>query len=371
MKVKFIDLNKQYQSIKFDIDLAIENVIKNSLFIGGEEVINFEKNFAEKNDSKFSISCGNGTDALFIAMKSLDLKKGDEVITTCHSWISTSEAISQTGATPIFVDTERDSFCINPNLIEDKITTKTVGIVPVHLYGHPCNMDKITYIANKYNLWIIEDCAQAHLAEFNNKKVGNFGSLSTFSFYPGKNLGAMGDAGSINTNSKELAEWCKLFARHGGKGKHLFEGLNSRMDGIQAAILNIKLNNLNTWTDLRIKNADYYSKNLKNINKLECPSIYPNSKHVYHLYTIKTPFREKLKQYLLSKGIETKINYPEILPFLPAYDYLKNSLDHFPVAKKYNNEILSLPLYPEIDKKSQDYVIENIIDFFKNINLIS
>ena len=366
MEIKFIDLNLQYQTIRSEIDNAIQKVIKDSSFVGGDEVINFEKNFARLIGTEYSISCGNGTDALYIAMKALNLKKNEEVLTTSHSWIATSEAISQTGASPVFVDTEKDSFCINPNLIEEKITKNTVGIVPVHLYGHPCEMNKISEIAKKHGLWIIEDCAQSHLAEFEGSKVGTFGNLSTFSFYPGKNLGAMGDAGCINTNSEALQKWCELFARHGGKNNHIFEGINSRMDGIQAAILNTKIIYLNNWTNTRIQKANYYREHLKDIEELRLPEIYKNCKHVYHLYTIKTKYRDKLKEFLSYKGIQTKINYPSILPLLPAYSYLKKTSLDFPISYQNQKEILSLPLYPEISKDSQDYIIENIRSFFKN-----
>ena len=365
MKIQFLDLNAQYKSIKKEIDEAISKSIEFSSFINGPEVETFEIDFAKLIGNKFSISCGNGTDALYIAMKSLKLKKGDEVITTSHSWIATSEAISQTGATPVFVDTDADSFCINPDLIEEKITKNTVGIVPVHLYGHPCRMDLISKIANKHKLWVIEDCAQSHLAEFDNIKVGTFGNLSTFSFYPGKNLGAMGDAGCVNTNDESLAKWCKLFARHGGKGNHVFEGINSRMDGIQAAILNKKIKYLKDWTSSRIEKAHYYNLNLQNIGELKIPKTNKNLKHVYHLYTIKTNYRDKLKEFLLSKGIQTKINYPSILPLLPAYEYLGAKKTDFPVSFAYQKQILSLPLYPELSKKEQDYVIESVQLFFE------
>tara|TARA_B100000963_G_scaffold31269_1_gene23148 strand:- start:9752 stop:10855 length:1104 start_codon:yes stop_codon:yes gene_type:complete len=367
MEIKFIDLNIQYQNIKKEIDDAIKKVIRESSFIGGEEINRFENNFANLIGTKYSISCGNGTDALYIAMKALNLSPGQEVITTAHSWIATSEAISQTGAKPVFVDTEEDSFCINTKLIEEKITKNTVGIVPVHLYGQSCEMDSIKNIAKKYNLWIIEDCAQSHLAEYKGIKVGNFGNLSTFSFYPGKNLGAMGDAGCINTNSKELADWCRLFARHGGKNNHAFEGINSRMDGIQAAILNAKINHIQNWTKSRIKKALYYNQSLQDIIQLTLPKRFTHSKHVYHLYTIKTNHRDELKNFLLSKGIQTKVNYPTILPLLPAYKFLDKKNTDFPVSSKYQNEILSLPLYPEISIEAQNYIIENIKKFFKLI----
>jgi len=204
------------------------------------------------------------------------------------------------------------------------------------------------------------------LAEFDYKKVGNFGELSTFSFYPGKNLGAMGDAGCVNTNSKELSDWCRLFARHGGKGNHIIEGINSRMDGIQAAILNVKMKYINNWTNERIKKAEYYYHHLEDLDEIKLPIKNLNKKHVFHLFTIKTQKRDVLREFLLSKGIQTKVNYPSILPLLPAYEYLGHTKDDFPISYKNQTEILSLPLYPEITNEQQNYIISNIKYFFQN-----
>jgi len=364
MEVEFNEINLQYLKLKDEIDHTLNQIISKSEFIGGQHVDNFEKSFAELIGTNYSVSCNNGTDALYIAIKALGVKPGDEVITTSHTWIATSEAISRAGGTPVFCDTERSSFCINPSLIKEKVTERTKGIIPVHLYGYPCNMDEILKIADEFNLWIVEDCAQAHLAKYKGKKVGNFGDISTFSFYPGKNLGAMGDAGCLNTNSKSLADWCRLYANHGGKGKHIIEGINSRMDSIQAAILNIKIKYLDEWTELRINKAHFYNKKLKNISQIELPKISLDNKHVYHLYTIQTERRDELRKFLKSKNIQTKINYPTIVPLLPAYKHLTNSIDEFPISIKSQSRILSLPLYPEITEEKQSYVIENIKKFF-------
>src|SRR5664280_2643713 len=241
MKVPFVDLYAQYLSIKPEIDAAIAEVIAQSAFIRGGHVEKFEQAWAATLGMRHCISCANGTDALYITMRGLGLKPGDEVITTAHSWISTTETITQAGGRVVFCDTNNDTFTIDPALIEAKITPRTVGIIPVHLYGQPCDMDVIMAIARKHSLWVIEDCAQAHLARFGGKLVGTFGNAATFSFYPGKNLGAYGDAGCIVTNDDRLADWTATFARHGGKGEHVIEGVNSRMDGLQAAVLNVKL----------------------------------------------------------------------------------------------------------------------------------
>ena len=322
MNIPFVDLNSQYLTIKSQIDMAIKNVISESAFIRGKYVDQFEKKFASMMDINYCVSCANGTDALYIVMKGLKIKPGDEVITTAHSWISTSETITQAGGKVIFCDTKKGSFTIDPKKIEDKITARTVGIIPVHLYGQAADMDPIMEIAKKNSLWIIEDCAQAHLSEYKGKKVGTFGNAATFSFYPGKNLGAMGDAGCITTNDIDLAKWCTLFARHGGKGKHLMEGINSRMDGIQAAILLAKLPFLEGWTKKRQEIAKKYNSLLSNIKEVEIPKVMNDSKHVYHLYVLMVNRRDELMKYLNENGISTMLNYPKALPFYPAYSYL-------------------------------------------------
>ena len=244
MKIPFVDLHAQYLSIKPAVDAAIAEVIADSAFIRGPQVDAFEQAWADTLGVKHCVSCANGTDALYIAMRGLGVKPGDEVITTAHSWISTSETITQAGARVVFSDTDYDTFTIDAGLIEEKITSRTVGIIPVHLYGQACDMDAIMGIARKHNLWVIEDCAQAHLARYKGKLVGTFGNAATFSFYPGKNLGAYGDAGCIVTDDHQLADWMATYARHGGKGEHVMEGINSRLDGLQAAILLAKLPHL-------------------------------------------------------------------------------------------------------------------------------
>src|SRR5436190_8955123 len=248
MKVPFVDLHAQYLGIKAEIDSAIGEVIAQSAFIRGKHVDTFEQAWVRTLKVKHCISCANGTDALYITMRGLGLKPGDEVITTAHSWIATSETITQAGGRVVFCDTDDVTFTIDPALIEDRITPATVGIIPVHLYGQSADMESIMAIARKHNLWVIEDCAQAHLARYKGKLVGTFGNAATFSFYPGKNLGAYGDAGCIVTNDDRLADWTTTYARHGGKGDHVMEGMNSRLDGLQAAILNVKLRHLAQWT---------------------------------------------------------------------------------------------------------------------------
>jgi dTDP-4-amino-4,6-dideoxygalactose transaminase len=322
MKIPFVDLHAQYLTIKAEIDNAIAEVIAQSAFIRGPQVDAFEKAWAETLGVKHCVSCANGTDALYMAMRALGVKPGDEVITTAHSWISTSETITQAGGRVVFCDTDYDTFTINPALIETKITSRTVGIIPVHLYGQAADMDAIMAIAKKHKLWVIEDCAQAHLARYKGKLVGTFGNAATFSFYPGKNLGAYGDAGCAVTNNDTLADWMATYARHGGKGEHVMEGINSRMDGLQGAVLNVKLPCLPGWTQARRRVAARYDELLKGVGDLVTPRVAPDRDHVYHLYVIRTERRDALKKHLADAGIATVLNYPKTLPFYPAYAYL-------------------------------------------------
>ena len=362
--VQFVDLKKQYLALREEIDSAFARVIQDSSFIRGPEVEVFESSFARSIGVKNCISCANGTDALYIAMKALGIGAGDEVITTAHSWISTSETITQAGGKVVFCDVNEDDFLLDVSKLEDLITPRTKGIIRVHLFGQAVEMDPLLEIAQKNNLWVLEDCAQAHFATYNGKTVGTFGDAATFSFYPGKNLGAMGDAGAVVTSNDKLADHMKLFARHGGKGEHLMEGINSRMDGLQAAVLNIKLPKMDEWTDKRTKAAQYYDDLLQSIPSVTLPIEKSGNKHVYHLYVIKVPKRDELKEYLEASGIQTVINYPKALPFYKAYNYLKHVPQDFPVAYENQSEILSLPIHPFITGEEQEYVAKKIRDFY-------
>jgi dTDP-4-amino-4,6-dideoxygalactose transaminase len=366
MKVPFVDLYAQYQSIKPEIDAAIADVIVQSAFIRGEHVDAFEQVWAKTLGVKHCVSCANGTDALYIAMRGLGLKDGDEVITTAHSWISTSETITQAGGRVVFCDTDNETFTIDPALIEAKITSRTVGIIPVHLYGQAADMDAIMAIAKKHKLWVIEDCAQAHLATYNGKLTGTFGNAATFSFYPGKNLGAYGDAGCLVTNDSALADWTATYARHGGKGDHIIEGINSRMDGLQAAVLNVKLPYLAGWTNARRRVAASYDKLLNGAGDVIIPKIALNRDHVYHLYVIRTAKRDALKKHLADAGVATVLNYPKALPFYPAYAYLSHKPADFPVTYANQSRILSLPIFPEMNDEAIDYIATKIKLLFTN-----
>ena len=363
--IPFVDLNAQYRTIKDEIDFVINDVIEKSQFVRGPYVEKFEQMFAEVMERKYCVSCANGTDSLYIAMVALGVNPGDEVIAPAHSWISTTETITQAGGKVIFCDTDEDTFTIDIKSIESKITQNTVGIIPVHLYGQAADMDPIMEIAKKHNLWVLEDCAQAHLARYKGRLVGTFGNVASFSFYPGKNLGAMGDAGAIVTNDQALAEKMAMFARHGGlkKGDHLIEGINSRLDGLQAAILSVKLPHLKSWTAQRQRIAQEYGRLLSEIDGLVVPVVAPQREHVWHLYVIQHEKRDALAKHLLDQGVQTVINYPIALPFLPAYRRFGHQPADFPVAYRHQSHILSLPIFAELTCEQMERVAAAVRSF--------
>jgi len=348
--VPFADLHAQYRSIRPEMDAAIAEVIATSAFIRGPFVEKFERAFAEAMGVAHCVSCANGTDSLYIAMHALGVKPGDEVIAPAHSWISTTETITQAGGKVVFCDTDAATFTIDPAQIEAKITPRTVGIIPVHLYGQPADMDPIMALARKHRLWVIEDCAQAHLARYKGRRVGTFGQAASFSFYPGKNLGAMGDAGAVLTPDAELARRMAMFARHGGltKGDHQIEGINSRLDGLQAAVLSVKLPHLPAWTARRQEVARAYGELLGGIDGLTLPQVAIGREPVWHLYVVQHEQRDALAKHLAGRGIQTVVNYPVALPFLPAYSRFGHRPADFPVAHRHQSRILSLPIFPEV-----------------------
>lgn len=367
MKIPFVDLKLQYQNYKSEIDKAIADVITDTAFVGGsgnKYVVNFESQFANYLGVKHVISVANGTDSLEILLEAYDIGTGDEVIVPALSWISSSESIGRCGAKPVFIDVSDDSLLIDISLIEKAITSTTKAIMPVHLYGNAVNMEEVMRIANKYNLKVIEDCAQSHGARFKDKLTGTYGHAASFSFYPGKNLGAYGDAGAIATNDDIIAAKCRMIANHGQKKKHdhIMEGRNSRMDGIHASILSVKLNYLDSWNLARNRVADYYANKL-DTTKVMLPVKSNNVYHAFHLYVIRTDKRDLLKEYLSSHGIESAIHYPTALPFLAAYKHLQYNPEHFPIAFRETNRILSLPMYPELSHTQLEY-ITNIINNF-------
>ncbi len=365
MNIKLVDLNRQYDLHKTEFDDAINAVIEKSAFIGNLNnpfVKSFEVNFAKFIGVDHCIACGNGTDAIEILLKAMGIGNGDEVIVPALSWIATSEAVSSIGATPVFVDIEPEYFCIDPALIREKITNRTKAIMPVHIYGHPADMQEIMKIAEEYNLLVLEDCAQAHGAEIDGQKVGTFGDAASFSYFPGKNLGAFGDAGGMVTNNAEIEAKARMIAHHGQPGKkhtHLIEGRNSRMDGIHAAILDVKLQYLPAWTESRILHSVNYTRLLQS-TELGLPKTKKDNKHVFHLYVIRSKQRDELMEYLANKGISTAIQYPTALPFLDAYKELGFRSDDFPVASIVPSQLLSLPMFPELNKEEIEYITNAI-----------
>ncbi|MDP3265892.1 MAG: DegT/DnrJ/EryC1/StrS family aminotransferase [Sulfuricurvum sp.] len=362
--IQFLDLKSQYDSIKNEIDLAIKNVISESAFIGGKYVEKFEEEFATYQEAKFCIGVGNGTDALEIAIEALKLPMGGEIIVPANSFIASSESVSRSGHKVVFCDCDPNNYTISISSLKSKITPNTKAIIAVHLYGHPCDMDPLLEIAKKHDLKIIEDCAQAHGAEYKGKKVGAIGNIGTFSFYPGKNLGAYGDGGAIVTNDDNLAKRSRMIANHGriDKYNHEFEGRNSRLDGLQAAILSVKLKHLDSWTDARIKIANFYLENLKDINDIVLPIKEDWAKQVYHLFVIRTKKRDELQRYLKDNDISTGVHYPISLPKLKAYNYADQGSEEF-FANSSDDELLSLPIGEHLSEDD----LNNIVTIMKKI----
>ena len=364
--MQFTDLKSQYAALKTSIDTRIQRVLDHGQYIMGPEVKELESALAAFTGARHCITVASGTEALLIALMALDLQPGDEVITTAHSWIATSETITLAGGRVVFCDTDRETFTLDPSKLEALITPRTRGIVVVHLYGQAADMDAISAIAARHGLWILEDCAQAHLATYKGRRVGTFGRIATFSFYPGKNLGAMGDAGCAVSDDAELAKRMAMFARHGGlsKGEHQIEGINSRMDGLQAAVLCTKMPHLAGWIEGRRRVAARYDKELQGVGDLVLPAVGANRQHTYHLYVIRTARRDDLRRHLNERQIDNVVNYPIALPFLQAYQYLGHSPQDFPVAHEHQRQILSIPIYAELKQEQQFTVISEIKQFF-------
>jgi len=361
--IPFVDLKTQYKSIQGEIKEEIAKVLEQTNFILGEPVAKFESQFAEFCDSKYCIGVASGTDALHLALLTLNIGKDDEIITAANTFVATVLSISYVGAKPVLVDIDPKTYNIDLNKIEEKVTPNTKAIIPVHLYGRPVDMEKLITIADKYNLKIIEDACQAHGAVFNGKKVGTFGIMGCFSFYPGKNLGAYGDGGAIVTSDKDLYEKLKMMRNYGSPKKyhHDFIGYNSRLDTIQAVILNIKLKYLNNWNHKRLVNAEVYNKKLKGIGDLVLPYIDKTGLHVFHLYVVRTKKRDELLKYLNDNGVQASIHYPIPIYSLDAYSHLGLKKDGFPVAEQFSKEILSLPMFPELTENQ----ISRIADLMK------
>ncbi len=364
MNIPLVDLKAQYLAIQTEIDNAIQKVLSNTSFVGGPFVKAFEEEFARYCQVKACVGVGNGTDAIFLALKALGIGAGDEVITVANTFIATSEAISMSGAEPVFVDIDPRTYNIDPALIEEKITAKTKAIVPVHLYGQPADMAAIRKVAEKHGLRIIGDAAQAHGSLYHGDPVSQLSEVTTFSFYPGKNLGAYGDAGAVVTDDEELAAKIRMLANHGRTKKydHDFEGVNSRLDGLQAAILSVKLRHLDDWSERRRWNACLYNEALRGCD-VTPPEELDDVRAVYHLYVIRVKNREKLQEHLMAAGVSTGIHYPIALPYLNAYRHLGHTESDFPHSLKASEEILSLPMFAELTPDQIQYVADRIREF--------
>jgi dTDP-4-amino-4,6-dideoxygalactose transaminase len=361
--VPFLDLQAQYQSIKEEVDAAIAAVIAETAFVGGHFVTEFEQAFARYCGVGHCVGVANGTDAIFVALKALGVGSGDEVITAANSFIATSEAISLTGARVVFVDINPTTYNIDVGRIEEKITPRTKAIIPVHLYGQPADMAPIREIAQRHGLLVVGDAAQAHGAAYRGQPVSQFADITCFSFYPGKNLGAYGDAGALVTDNEEWAGLARMWANHGRVKKydHDFEGVNSRLDGLQAGVLAVKLCHIEAWTERRRENAFLYNQALQDV-RLVTPVELDEVRAVYHLYVVRVPNDERtaLQQHLESARISTGIHYPIALPYLNAYRHLGHTADDFPEALRASGEILSLPMFPELTREQVEYVAQQI-----------
>ena len=350
MQIPFIDLNAHHDPIRAELVAAIGEVIDSGAFAGGPFVAKLEQDFAAYCGSSYAIGVGNGTDALWLSLLALGIGAGDEVITTPMTFMATAEAISFCGAKPVFVDIDERTYTLDPRLLERAIGPKTKAIIPVHLFGQTADVDPILEIARRHGLKVIEDACQAHGAEYKGRKAGSLGIAGCFSFYPGKNLGALGEAGAVVTNNEELRNKIQMLRDHGQAKKyhHALVGWNARMDGIQGAALRVKLKRLDGANDARRTNARVYDRHLARVQELVLPTEAEHARHVYHLYVVRTQNRDRVLQALASRGIACGIHYPIPLHLQEAYRFLGYGKGAFPVAERCAEEFLSLPMYPEL-----------------------
>ena len=365
-----VNLKRQYENIAEKLDTVVLDILRSGYYIGGEVVKKFEQDFANYTGVSSGISCNSGTDALYLALRALNIGEGDEVITTPFTFIATAEVISRVGAKPIFVDIDLKTFNIDVTKIEASITPQTKAIIPVHLFGAPVDMDGVMDLARKYNLFVIEDCAQATGGEWKGKKVGSIGDIGCFSFFPTKNLGTCGDGGAITTNNKEVEACVRMLKEHGSKQRYHHEaiGINSRLDTIQAAILQVKLEYLDDWNNKRQKAASNYNNLLKDLPYIQLPKALSNSKATWNQYTIlienisssEEIFRDKVRAKLLEMGVISMVYYPIPLHLQEVYENLGYKLGDFPFTEKAANEVLSLPMFPDITLQEQKQVVETL-----------
>lgn len=366
MKIPLVDLKAQYATIRNEVDAAMQRVLDSTAFILGPEVRVFEEAFAAYCGAAHCVGLSSGTAALELALRALGVGPGDEVITVAHTFIATAEAISAVGATPIFVDVDPCTYTLAPAALEGAITAQTRAVIPVHLYGLPADMARINAIAEAYRLPVIEDAAQAHGAELGGTRVGTLGTMACFSFYPGKNLGAYGDAGALTTNDPALAESVRLLRNHGRREKYLHEviGFGERLDTLQAAVLQAKLPHLPAWTEARRQLAQRYSEGLAGLS-LVLPAFAPEANPVWHLYVVRTERRDALLDWLKTNGVEAGVHYPVPLHLQSAYAHLGYGPGAFPVTEEVARTCLSLPIYPEMTAEQQDRVIDLVRRFMQ------
>ena len=362
MRIPLVDLKAQYNSIKDEVDSAIQRVVDSTNFIMGDEVESFERGFAEFCGVKHAIGISSGTDAIHLALLACGVQPGDEVITTAFTFTATAEAIIMAGAKPVFVDIDPRTYNLDPQKVEAAITAKTSAFLPVHLYGQPVDLAPMLEIANRHGIKLIEDAAQAHGAKYNGQMIGGFGDAACFSFYPGKNLGAYGDAGAVVTNSDEIASQIRLLHDHGRRDKyeHLIVGFGNRLDALQAAILRAKLPHLADWNRHRQKCAEFYQRALAG-KGLELPYVLPNAEPVWHQFVVRSTRREEIQAHLKSKGIATGVHYPIPLHLQPAYKD-KNNLRSLPHSELAAHEVFSLPMYPELTEVQLSEIVDALVE---------
>lgn len=369
MKIPFLNFEPAHTLIRAEMEKAFLSVYDSHWYIMGKHLQKFEEEYATFNHTKYAIGMSNGLDALYLALKALGIGKGDEVIMPSNTFIATVMATSFTGATPVFVEPDPQTYLIDPSKIEEKINPNTKVIIPVHLYGQICAMDQVMDIARKHGLFVIEDNAQAHGAAYNGKLAGSFGDINATSFYPGKNLGALGDAGACTTDNPEFAESLRVFRNYGSNEKyvHKVEGHNMRLDELQAALLSVKLAKLDAWTEQRRKIAAQYDQVLNGIGDLILPKTADKATHVYHLYVVRTKHRAELQDFLQAKGVGTLIHYPTPPHLQQAYQHLGYKKGDFPIAEDLADTVVSLPIWPGLKESDITYIAACISEFFENV----
>ena len=362
MAIPLVDLRAQYRSLKSEIDEAVHRVLDSGQFILGPEVEALEREVAAFCGARHAIAVASGTDALELTLRVCGIGPGDEVLTSAFSFFATAEAILATGATPVFLDIESDTYTLDPAALAPAVTSKTKAILPVHLYGHPCDMEAVRRVARAHGLKIIEDCAQAFGARYHGAMVGSLGDASAFSFYPTKNLAAFGDAGMVLTNDAGLAQRLQLLRNHGSRERytHLEIGINSRLDELQAAILRVHLGHLDAWNQARRRHAQRYAEGLRSVKGLVVPIERPGCMHVYHLYTVRSQQRDRLQADLAAAGIESQVAYPSTLPSQPALQRSSASGNRYPAAEAASSEVLALPIYPGLSDAAVQHVVATV-----------